>query len=301
MNAARVPPRDDEGSALVEFVGLAVLLLLPLVYVLLSAFSVQRAAFAVTQAAREAGRAYASAPSASLARVRAAYAAQLALESQGVPGAAIVRYAPAGSGCSAAGGDAAANLRPGTRFVVCVRSRAALPLGGSLTVNGQYTATVDRYRTDVRSARIEAGRRSPARDDAGTILLLTLGCVALALMLVVVVVDASAVFLARRGLAADSDGAALAAAQSVSTARVYAGGAGGRLPLADVQRVVAGYDAGHPSMLTATVRHDTGGDTVIVSGRRDVRLPFAAMFGIGPVTVMATSQAASVRRSEGDT
>jgi len=139
-------PRGDEGSALIEFVGLAVLLLLPLIYLLLSVFSVQRAAFAVTQAAREAGRAYATAPSTRTAATRAAYAARLAISGQGMTAAVSLRYAPAGSGCGS-GADGAANLRPGARFVVCVRTEAALPLGGSVTVNGQYAVTVDSYRT----------------------------------------------------------------------------------------------------------------------------------------------------------
>jgi Flp pilus assembly protein TadG len=145
----RRPERADseEGSALIEFVGLGVLLLLPLLYLLLSVFSVQRAAFAVTQAAREAGRAYATAPNSSLAGERANYAAQLALQSQGVSAAVSVRYAPAGSGCSAAG-DGAGSLKAGSRFVVCVRTEAQLPLGGVITVNGQYAVSIDRYRTD---------------------------------------------------------------------------------------------------------------------------------------------------------
>ena len=137
----------EEGSALVEFVGLGVLLLLPLLYLLLSVFSVQRAAFAVTQAAREAGRAYATAPSSSLAAERAHYAAQLALDSQGVSAAVSVRYAPEGAGCGGAG-DGAASLRAGARFVVCVRSEAELPLGGAITVNGQYAVSIDSYRTE---------------------------------------------------------------------------------------------------------------------------------------------------------
>ena len=138
--------KSDEGSALIEFVGLAVLLLVPLVYALLSVFSVQRAAFAVTQAAREAGRAYATSPSTSAAGERAAYAAQLALSSQGVRERPSLRYAPAGSGCSASRADGAASLRPGARFVVCVRTQAALPLGGSIAVNGQYAVAVDSFR-----------------------------------------------------------------------------------------------------------------------------------------------------------
>ncbi len=138
--------RDEDGSALIEFVGVALLLLLPLLYLLLSVFSVQRAAFAVTQAAREAGRAYATAPSTSVARYRAGYAAQLALASQGVSAAVTVRYAAAGSGCSAAGDGDAASLVPGARFVVCVRTEAELPLGGVITVNGQYGVAVDSFR-----------------------------------------------------------------------------------------------------------------------------------------------------------
>lgn len=139
---------NDEGSALIEFVGLGVLLLVPLIYLLLSVFSVQRAAFAVTQAAREAGRAYATAPSSAAARERADYAARLALTSQGVDAAASVRFAPVGSGCAASGADGAASLTPGARFVVCVRTQASLPLGGAITVNGQYAVTVDSYRAD---------------------------------------------------------------------------------------------------------------------------------------------------------
>ncbi len=139
------PQRDEGGSALIEFVGLAILVLLPLIYTLLSVFSVQRAAFAVTQAAREAGRAYATAPSESAADTRATYAARLALTSQGVSATPEVHYAPAGAGCGSAA-DSAASLRPGARFVVCVRTQASLPLGGSITVNGQYAVSVDTYR-----------------------------------------------------------------------------------------------------------------------------------------------------------
>jgi Flp pilus assembly protein TadG len=51
---------DDRGNAIVEFVFLAVLLMVPLVYVLLTVFKVQAAAYAVSSAAREAGRVYAT-------------------------------------------------------------------------------------------------------------------------------------------------------------------------------------------------------------------------------------------------
>ena len=131
------------------------------------------------------------------------------------------------------------------------------------------------------------------RDEEGTILLLTLGCLMIALTLVVVVVDASAVFLARRTLASEADGASVAAAQAVSKPLIYAKGAGARLPLTEVQAAVAKYTS-DPN-LQASVEHEADGDTVVVTGRRQVNLPFASVLGIGPVTVTATSRASSVR------
>ena len=134
-----------------------------------------------------------------------------------------------------------------------------------------------------------------ARDE-GSIMLLALGCVSIALILVVVVVDASAVFLARRSLASATDGASLAAAQSVSSRSVYLNGAGAWLPLGEVEAAVARYEGdGHASELRASVTHETTGDTVVVTGRRTVRLPFASFLGIGALTVTATSRASSVR------
>jgi hypothetical protein len=144
---------------MIEFVGLSVLLLIPFVYLFLSVFAVQRSAFAVTQAAREAGRAYATAPSEVEGERRARLAVQIALEDQGVHDAAEVRFAPVGANCGAAEpGDGAATLVPGARFTVCVRTVVALPGTGELfggvadmTVNGQFTVVVDAFRTD-RSA-----------------------------------------------------------------------------------------------------------------------------------------------------
>ena len=54
--------RSQAGSVVIEVVWLAVLLLVPLVYVVLAVFEVQRGAFAATAAARAAGRAYVLAP-----------------------------------------------------------------------------------------------------------------------------------------------------------------------------------------------------------------------------------------------
>jgi Flp pilus assembly protein TadG len=74
----------DRGSALVEVTWLGILLLVPLLWVVLSVFEVQRGAFAVSTAARSAARAYALAPNDALGLARAETAARLALEDQGL-------------------------------------------------------------------------------------------------------------------------------------------------------------------------------------------------------------------------
>ena len=67
--------RDERGSALVEVTWLSILLLVPLVYVVLAVFEVQRSAYAVNAATRAAGRAYTLAPSEGEAAARARTAA----------------------------------------------------------------------------------------------------------------------------------------------------------------------------------------------------------------------------------
>ncbi|MHB8340529.1 MAG: pilus assembly protein TadG-related protein [Mycobacteriales bacterium] len=136
-------------------------------------------------------------------------------------------------------------------------------------------------------------RRDSPR-DGGSILILTLGFVVTALLLVLAVTDASAVFLARRDLAAAADAAALDAAQQIDRAAVYQGQDGSVLPLS-------------PQLVTATVTtfvaeeyppnrypgwHFTAttpdGIHAVVTATRVLRLPV-----YGSVTVVAQSVAVS--------
>ena len=89
MRRTRGEERGEDGSALVELVWLGVLLLLPMVWIVVSVFDVQRGAFAVSGAARAAGRAYALAPDDATGRSRAEAAARQALADQGVRGAPL--------------------------------------------------------------------------------------------------------------------------------------------------------------------------------------------------------------------
>ena len=63
--------RDDGGSAIIEFVFVAVIVMVPLVYLIIAVATVQRSELAVSQAAREAGRAFATADSAADGPARA--------------------------------------------------------------------------------------------------------------------------------------------------------------------------------------------------------------------------------------
>lgn len=76
--------RDQRGSAVVELAWLGILLVLPVLWIVMSVFQVQRGAFGVSTAARAAARAYSLAPDDATGLVRARQAARIALDDQGV-------------------------------------------------------------------------------------------------------------------------------------------------------------------------------------------------------------------------
>jgi hypothetical protein len=126
QRSARTPPqrprstRGERGSALVELTWLGLVLLIPLVYVLITLVSVQRAAFGVTEAARSAGRAFVLAPDVAAARQRAYDAAQVAMADQGVtlaPRDLVVVCRPTPASC----------LQPGSSVEVDITLQVRLP------------------------------------------------------------------------------------------------------------------------------------------------------------------------------
>jgi hypothetical protein len=62
VRAFRERMGEESGSALVEFVFIALVVFVPLVYLVAGFSAVQRGVFASTEAAREAGRAIGTAP-----------------------------------------------------------------------------------------------------------------------------------------------------------------------------------------------------------------------------------------------
>lgn len=132
----------ETGTALVEVTWLSILLLVPLLYVVLAVFEVQRAAFAVNAATRAAGRAYTLAPSEAQAPARAHAAAQVALADQGLGMAAAVLETT----CQPDPGDC---LSPGSVIRVRMTYQVALPLipdalggGGTPSVRVEADATM---------------------------------------------------------------------------------------------------------------------------------------------------------------
>jgi Flp pilus assembly protein TadG len=148
-----VAGEHDRGSAVIEFVFVAILVLVPLVYVIVAIATVQRSTLAVTQAARQAGRAFATADSTDAAVGRAQVAVRLALADQGLPDDVELRYVAVGADC--AGTGMMPVLAPGAEFVICVVRHTALPgvptllSGRGVTAVGRYLVHVDDYRVTV--------------------------------------------------------------------------------------------------------------------------------------------------------
>lgn len=147
--------RRDEGSAVIEFVFVALVVMVPLVYLIAAVATVQRTSLAVTQAARDAGRAFATSDSAAAASLRVAVAVRLALADQGLPDDATVRFVAVAADCAAR--PIAPRLTPGAEFTVCVSRTVELPAVPSI-LTGRGIRTVGMYRVHVDDFRSEPGR-----------------------------------------------------------------------------------------------------------------------------------------------
>ena len=143
------PDDGERGSALVEFVFIALVVFVPLIYVVAGFSAVQRGVFASTAAAREAGRAIATAPDPVAGKDRALRAAQLAVEDQSVDATDVrVAYVGPGADCEGAAGYSP-TLAPGEEFSVCVTVTVRIPFLPEFvdanTATGQFVVERDRY------------------------------------------------------------------------------------------------------------------------------------------------------------
>ena len=138
-------PRDERGTAVVEFVVLAVLLLIPLIYLVMVMARLQAGSYAVSQAAREAGRAFVTAESGDAAGARAEAAARIAFLDHSFEDVGLLAVACDGIPC----------LRPDGRVETTATVRVPLPLvpafvrdvvALSVPVSASHLSTVDRFR-----------------------------------------------------------------------------------------------------------------------------------------------------------
>ncbi len=147
MNRApgRLVPRDERGSAVVEFVTLAVILLIPLVYLVLMLGRLQAGAYAVSQASREAGRAYVTAQTGQDAVARARAAARISFADQRFEDVGALSISCDGTPCLRADGrvETTATVRVPLPLVPAF-VRDVVPL--SVPVSASHLSTVDRFR-----------------------------------------------------------------------------------------------------------------------------------------------------------
>lgn len=141
-SGSRGSSEGDRGTAVVEFIAVAVLIMIPIAYVVIVVVRLNAATQAAVTAAREAGRAYVTADRPEEGAARARLAAQLAMADQGAPEPELAVT------CGSAG-----CLTPGARVRITITARVAVPLvprqesHGTISVTAEHETFVDTYRS----------------------------------------------------------------------------------------------------------------------------------------------------------
>jgi len=152
MTRTTARPRPDEGRAIIEVVFLAVLLLIPVIYVLIALLRLQGATLAVGQAARDVGRMIETSSAAGASTQLMHDVAGQDLRDQGISTTNMaLRTTPAGGDC-ARSNSFEPSYQPGATYQLCVVAVVSLPgvptiLSGSKnTVTGVYTVHIGELR-----------------------------------------------------------------------------------------------------------------------------------------------------------
>lgn len=131
------PAAAESGSAIVEFIFLAVLLMVPVAYLILTVGQVQGGAYAVVGAADQAAKVFVLHKDLPAAHLAAEQAVQLAIEDMGFDPASAELTISCDGGCLTAGSTISAH----------VQLRVELPVVGSLPGVNATAATVDSTAT----------------------------------------------------------------------------------------------------------------------------------------------------------
>jgi len=142
----------DAGRAIIEVVFLAVLMLIPMIYLLISLVRIQAATLAVTQAARDAGRAIDTAPTIDDGIARAEQIAAIDLADQHIrSGNITLQFVSPGAACTA-DNAISPSLSPGAVYDLCITTTLTLPgiptilTGSNNTATGVYTVHISELR-----------------------------------------------------------------------------------------------------------------------------------------------------------
>lgn len=134
----------DEGRAILEFIFLGLLLLLPLTYLVLTAARLQAASFSASLAGREAGRAFVTARSDDDGLARARAAAALAFSDFSFDEGATVGVTCDGSPCLRPDGSVTSTATIEVRLPL-VPDFIAARVPASVTITSTHVASVDRF------------------------------------------------------------------------------------------------------------------------------------------------------------
>lgn len=129
--------RAEEGSAIVEFIFLAVLLMVPVAYLILTVGQIQGGAYAVVGAADQAAKVFVMEPDLPAAQLAAEQAVRLAVQDMGFDAGAAELSISCSAGC----------LTPGTTVSAHVELRVELPVVGAVPGVNANAATVDSTAT----------------------------------------------------------------------------------------------------------------------------------------------------------
>lgn len=135
--------RGDSGTAILEFVVLAVVLMIPLAYAVIAVMTLHAATYGAVTAAREAGRSYVTSDTTAQGAARARRAAAIAMQDQGF-GEPTVKIECLGGSC----------LSPGSRVRIEISTRIEVPFvpsqagtdRGTIPVTAVHEEVVDSYR-----------------------------------------------------------------------------------------------------------------------------------------------------------
>lgn len=147
--AARRPvpggTEPEQGSAVIEFIVIGLLLTLPVFYLVVTLARLQAGTYAVAAAARESSRMFVTAPNEASALTRAQAAGRMSFEDQGFTGKGSVRIECTKRPCLSPDGevDAVSDLDVDLPLIPDVL-RGVLP--STVHLHSRHAESVDRYR-----------------------------------------------------------------------------------------------------------------------------------------------------------